>query len=119
MSKNVKLIVNEDEVSWKIDHELTSVSIGDIDQALYSLDQNAIVVLAGAAQSAKRIVVFELDGSRRCDIPQPEETYFHQLGPNREHDVAVFSTVYSQGWRDWWLSIDTRAAIVERLGEGR
>jgi len=107
------------QVGWELNGREILVSISDIDQAVHSTQQGAVVVLAGSDSDSKKVLVYELNGTLRCQIEQPANTYFRGLGPNRGHDVAIFSVVYHIGWRDWWLSINSKAATVESLGEGR
>lgn len=107
------------QVAWEFNGSEILVSVSDIEQAVHSAEQDAVIVLAGSGSDSKRIMVYELNGTLRCLIEQPADTYFRGLGPNRGHDVAIFSVVYHIGWRDWWLSIDSKTATVESLGEGR
>ena len=98
------------QVAWECNGSEILVSVPGVDQAVYSTEQDAVVVLAGSDQDSKKIFVYELNGALRCTIEQPADTYFRGLGPNRGHDVAIFSVVYHIGWRDWWLSIDSKSA---------
>ena len=107
------------QVAWECNGSEILVSVSGVDQAVYSTEQDAVVVLAGSDQDSKKILVYELNGALRCTIEQPADTYFRGLWPNRGHDVAIFSVVYHIGWRDWWLSIDSKSATVGSLGEGR
>jgi len=115
----MECLISDCEISWHYEGVFRKVTVAHIDQAVYSADHNAIVALVGADQSSKKVVVFEPHGTIRCEILQPAETYFHYLGPNRGNDVAVFSTIYHIGWKDWWLGIDTDNREVVSLGEGR
>lgn len=107
------------QVTWELNGSEILVSVSGVDQAVYSAEQDAVVVLAGSDQDSKKIFAYELDGTLRSMIEQPADTFFRGLGSNRGHDVAIFSVVYHIGWRDWWLSIDSKSATVGSLGEGR
>lgn len=116
---SIKCSFDENIVSWKIEQSKISISVTAVMQAIFSSQQNAVIVLAGKAQVDRVISAYELDGQLRCTITQPAQTFFIGLGPNRGRDAAVLATVYQMGWRDWWLYINTEKATVESLGEGR
>jgi len=111
--------IKNNEVTWRHNETPISVSVNNLDQALFSADHNAVVVLSGPSQTSKKVIIFDLGGTVRCEIEQPKEVYFHGLGPNRGHDVAIFSTTYNIGWKNWWFAIDSNSKDVVSLGEGR
>lgn len=115
----MKFEIENNLISWVEQGNLISVQLSGVDQALYSDQQKAVIVLAGPDQKTKKIYAFNSAGEALCEIEQPPETYFNGLGANRGHDVAIFATVYQIGWRDWWLSINCQTSQVESLGEGR
>jgi hypothetical protein len=115
----MKLQISENQLSWTLDGSPYVIHIDNLEQAIFSENQNVIAVLAGENSKSQKIRVYELNGTIRHEIEQPKDHYFNYLGSNRGKDLAVMSKVRTGGWHDWWFEIDAKEGELDELGEGR
>ncbi len=115
----MKVQVSDNHISWSIADSNVSFQIDNLDQALFSEDQNVVAALVSENSTSRKIIIYDLNGKIRCEIEQPSEHYFNYLGPHIENDLAVMSKINKSGWRDWWFSINTKDGLLKSLGEGR
>ncbi len=115
----MKLQISENQLSWTLGGTPLSIHIENLDQAIFSENQNVIAALVCENPNSQKIRIYELNGKVRLEIDQPEDHCFNYLGSNRGKDLAVMSKVKKFGWHDWWYSINAKEGLLEELGEGR
>ena len=115
----MKLQILENHLSWTLDGTPISIRVENLEQAVFSENQNVIAALVYENSKSQKIRIYEPNGTIRLEIEQPKDHHFNCLGSNRGIDLAVMSKVKKCGWHDWWFSINAKEGLVEELGEGR
>lgn len=114
--KNLLVDKGKDSLSWDFKGQHVEIMCPNVDQAIVSVKQKAIVALIAKNDIPILLKAFTLDGVEIFQAAAPSPFNFYYLSNHPEVDISVVCITENpiDGWRDWHFGIDVKKKEIFR-----
>lgn len=113
-----ELLVDKERnsLSWRFNGQHVEITYSNVEQAVASDSQKAIIVLIAQDKIPILLKAFTLEGIEIFQTTAPSPFSFYYLSKHPEVDISVIcvSERPIEGWNDWHFGIDIKKTKIFR-----